>query len=599
MATAAVMFLQCLASCDDPAPQPDPVQATISAADITVVEGQTAQINAVTNSTAAISYTSADESVATVSSTGLVTGVKAGSTSVSLKVDAVEGTFTAAEATINVTVTAAEPVDDGKPKPGSYTFTVSELKGQWEAGDRILVQGGYGPAAQEITLTAGQISADGKTATAELGGDLFKYLTEPDPLYAVWPADAAKQEDGLTGQVITFEKFDGLFSQAYLLDNNFTFKDISAFISFTVSGGYDKFIIAGEQRPGLRFTSYKNEYSSAKVTPSKPKDDGYPFREEQVSASGQSTIFFPGGITLKDGFKLYFAKGDSWTASYTYTGDVTLKAGKKLELGDITASLEAYEGGKPRMPEIVNMTRYTVNINEFSGLCLSEDKSFLWAIDDNGKLGRIDISNNVGEVLDTWSLGGDPEGVTINPYTGDLIVGNEEPVSVGVVSSPVNKGDKQTIVFKIKEAKGYGNSGMEGITYYKKDGDRELVYCGTQTNANLFLCDLNAAVDSDKYTTLVAEPLSLRRFSGVLEIAGLSYDPVADWLWMVDSEAHKIFVFSGDASRLLCAYSLKTKSNEEGICIDRSRNCVWIADDYGSPSYLYKYEFSDLDDFTK
>ena len=90
----------------------------------------------------------------------------------------------------------------------------------------------------------------------------------------------------------------------------------------------------------------------------------------------------------------------------------------------------------------------------------------------------------------------------------------------------------------------------------------------------------------------------MRRFSGVLEIAGLSYDPVADWLWMVDSEAHKIFVFSGDASRLLCAYSLKTKSNEEGICIDRSRNCVWIADDYGSPSYLYKYEFSDLDDFT-
>ena len=45
------------------------------------------------------------------------------------------------------------------------------------------------------------------------------------------------------------------------------------------------------------------------------------------------------------------------------------------------------------------MTKYTVNFNEFSGLCLSEDKSFLWTIDDNGKLGRIDITNNIGEVL--------------------------------------------------------------------------------------------------------------------------------------------------------------------------------------------------------
>ena len=186
----------------------------------------------------------------------------------------------------------------------------------------------------------------------------------------------------------------------------------------------------------------------------------------------------------------------------------------------------------------------------------------------------------------------------MNPETGDLIVGNEEPVSVGVIKAPVKKSDKQTIIFKIKEASGYGNSGLEGITYYKKDGDRDLIYCGTQVDANLFLCDLNAAVDGSKYTTLVQDPISLRkRFPGVLEIAGLSYDPLTGWLWMIDSEAHKIFVFSGDASELLCAYALKSKSNEEGIVVDHSRNCVWVADDYGSPSYLYKYEFPDLKDY--
>ena len=600
LAAAAVMSLICFSSCE----QTKPVQAetaTISASDVTVEEGKTAKISAVTNSSAIITYASANEAVATVSSAGEVTGVKAGSTTISLKVDAVEGKFTAAEANINVTVKAVPlPPEDNSPKPGVYTFTASPLKGKWEVGDKILVQGGYGPAAQVVTLAADNISADGKTASAELGENLFRYLTEPDPLYAVWPADAVQEEDGLTGQVINYVKYDILLTQAYLKDGNFAFVDITALISFKVSGGYDHFIIAGEQRPGLRYTGgYKNEYSSAKVQAAKPKDDGYPFREEQLGADGSlTTIYFPGGVSFNGGFTLYFAKGDSWTASYTYAEDAVLKAGKTIELGDITPLLVPYDGGKPHMPEVVDVVKYTVNINEFSGLCLSEDGSFLWAIDDNGKLGRIDLTNKVGEVLETWSLGGDPEGVSIHPETGDLIIGNEDPVAVGIVKAPVSKGDKQTTVFKIKEAKGYGNSGMEGITYYKKDGDRDLIYCGTQTNANLFLCDLNAAVDKDKYTTLVAEPVSLRtRFYGVLEIAGLSYDPLTDWLWMVDSEAHKIFVFSGDATRLLCVYPLKTRSNEEGIVIDHSRNCVWIADDYGSPSYLYKYEFSGLEDF--
>lgn len=126
-----------LFSCkDEPVqPDPEPVQATISAADVTLEEGATAQINAVTNSSAAISYTSADQAVATVSATGLVTGVKAGTTTVTMKVDAVEDLFTAAEASVNVTVTAVEgpeiPVDiyaDAAPevKDGDVVLACNE-----------------------------------------------------------------------------------------------------------------------------------------------------------------------------------------------------------------------------------------------------------------------------------------------------------------------------------------------------------------------------------------------------------------------------------------------------------------------------------------
>lgn len=600
-AVVAVM----LPCCETPE-QDNTVTATITAGDVTVEEGQTARISASTNSSSPITFTSANPAVATVSSSGDVSGVKAGSTTVTLAVAAVEGKFTAAEKTVNVTVTAAtppdKPEDDGKPKPGTYTFTASPLKGQWTAGDQIYIQGGYGPAAQVITLSAGQISSDGTTASADLSGDLFRYLTTPDPLYAVWPAEAVKEEDGLTSQIINFAVSDIMLTQAYLTESNFSFVDISSFISFTVSGGYDSFIITGKQRPGLRYSEYKNEYSSAKSSPSKPKDDGYPFREGQLGADGgTNTLWFPGGVTFKGGFTVYFAKGDAWTASYTYGEDVTLKAGKKLELGDITPALVPYEGGKPHMPEIVKSTKYTVSLNELSGLCIDADGNSLWAVGDNSHIANISME---GEVLNKAKLKEgkytlDSEGLSLNYDTGDFLIGGEPNCvyripgdGIAHIFDTYSESDKMYLytgaesLFNIEDAKGFGNSGAEGCTYYKDN----LVYIGTQTGSYLYLCNLE--------TGEVLWRKGLREmYTVITEIAGLCYDPLTDWLWIIDSESHKFFALSGDAEQLLGSYPLKTRSNEESICVDHKNQCVWVGDDYGSTSYIYKYELSGLDDF--
>ena len=113
---------------------PDPVEevvtATITASDVTVEEGQSASLNASTNSSAAISYTSADPSIATVAG-GTVTGVKAGNTTITLKVDAVEGKFTAAEKTVSVTVTEATPPE---PPVDPFADAAPEVKN----GDTVL-----------------------------------------------------------------------------------------------------------------------------------------------------------------------------------------------------------------------------------------------------------------------------------------------------------------------------------------------------------------------------------------------------------------------------------------------------------------------------
>ena len=137
----AGLLVPAMLCCNKPTPEPEPqpkpepepdktVTATITANDVTVEEGQTVSIGAATNSSQAITYASADESIATVTSAGAVTGVKAGNTTISLKVPAVEGKFTAAEATVNVTVTAKATPPDPQPQ--------DDLAPEIKDGDRVL-----------------------------------------------------------------------------------------------------------------------------------------------------------------------------------------------------------------------------------------------------------------------------------------------------------------------------------------------------------------------------------------------------------------------------------------------------------------------------
>ena len=125
---AVVGFVSCKPTNTDPEPA-KAATATITAADVTVEEGASVKINATTNSTATITYASNDAAIATVANDGTVTGVKAGSTTIKLAVAAVEGKFTAAEKSINVTVTAKPDV----PPTPIASITIDGKFDDWAA----------------------------------------------------------------------------------------------------------------------------------------------------------------------------------------------------------------------------------------------------------------------------------------------------------------------------------------------------------------------------------------------------------------------------------------------------------------------------------
>ena len=470
-----------------------------------------------------------------------------------------------------------EPQQPTGPQPGTYRFVASEMQGSWKAGDQIYVHGNLGTEAETITLAAGDISADGKTATAKL--DLVTETpVDPDGLYAAWPAQAVVPYKGILKVKTIFENCEGLLTMSYLKDDTFTFVDVSGLLQFSVSGDYDQFAIASTERDGLGITRFEAEYSSEKQKFVMKQNDGYPYRYGSLEAGSPARLWFPTGFSFGKGYTLFFGKGDQWTATYTTDTPVTFEGGKVLDIGDITASLTPYEGLPPKMPRMGAETKYAVQFNELSGLEPAEDGSFLWTVGDDGDLAKLSLE---GEVLWKFHIGGDAEAISRNPETGDLLIGLE-PDGVGVVKGP-GFNSRVSTLFSLAKAKGYGNAGVEGLTYYK-DG---LIYVGTQTDSRLFCCKLATGEvlwDKAMYNKVL-----------VSEIADLFYDPLTDWLWIMDSENKKVYVYTGDSETLLGAYPV-SGSNPESVCVDHVNNCVWVGDDYGSTSYLYRYEFTGLDD---
>mgnify|MGYP002624417108 CR=1 FL=1 len=483
--------------------------------------------------------------------------------------------------------------EDSSLKPGTFKFVASALKGKWNPGDEIYVHGALGTWAQTITLGAKDISSDGRTATVELD-EVTELPLEPDGLYAAWPDAAVKHTYGILGPKATFSSCDTLLMAAYLQDDTFSFIDVSSSLAFAVSGDYNQFAIAMGNRTGINITRFEVEHTSQGTVFTKGQSDGYPFKYGSLADGQKNYIWMPGERVFEKGLSIYIGKDDVWSRIYTIADELTLTAGDCLDLGDITDLLMPYDGPAPRMPQLTgNRKKFTLNFQELSGLCLSDDESFLWGVGDEGDLAKISFE---GQVLSTFHIGGDSEDVSLNPETGDLLIGLE-PNGVGIVKGP-DFNTRASTLFSISACNNYGNSGIEGIAYYKDDK----IFVGAQSNSHLFLCDL-----ASKKVVWDIKPWDKYLIS---EVGGLCYDRPTGWLWIIDSEAKKVFVL--DAERLLAseagtdqqkvydallgAYPVSEPANPESVCVDHQNGCIWVGDDYGDTSYLYRYDITGLDD---
>lgn len=320
----------------------------------------------------------------------------------------------------------------------------------------------------------------------------------------------------------------------------------------------------------------------------------YDVENNVVTIGNPATTYPLGGYITTEGVYAQYGTGTRMWSSHSCS-DMTDAYNLRIFEGDGGYGTVSYgNGGKPKSNGFIvrcisqnqtpfenatgtpvkgKYTSHAVDIVELSGLCLHTDKSFLWGVGDQGRLAKIHFDGTSEKVL-SQSL--DMEGVTIDPKTGDLYLGCE-PNWVGVVKAPDYK--IATEIFRIEEANGYGNSGIEGISWYKDD----MLLVGTQTGAYMWACKLDGTIVWKRSLKTIA--------IGCQEIADICYDPVKDQIWVIDSETQCIYLFNGDATEHLATYKgLSFAGNCESVCLDYGNNCVWIADD-DDASELFKIDF--------
>ena len=214
-------------------------------------------------------------------------------------------------------------------------------------------------------------------------------------------------------------------------------------------------------------------------------------------------------------------------------------------------------------------------VEELSGLCMNQDTTGFWAVGDEGDLCQVSFTGAVTRVLRTRL---DLEGITIDPETGDLYVVIEGDQMVCRIAAPAY--NAIDTLFYVQEAveEDFDNNGLEGIAWYK-DGQ---LFVGSQEDALLWIYKTDG--------TMVRRVKLTGETSQIEEVAGLFYDAKKDWLWVTDSDAGKLFIFSVGEFDLLASYDVSFIDNAESICVDRAHNCVWVGSDEDSPR-LYKISF--------
>lgn len=239
------------------------------------------------------------------------------------------------------------------PETRTLTFTLPELvleegeeapvgvKTSWVAGDQIVVHGEYAKNQVTVTLEAGDISADGKSATKTVEG-LYPYKREDctSTLYASYPASAV---DNLK-HCFFYSKFSSTNAELLAACNegdNFNFQRICGALSLKVEGEFEGYVLSTPKKEALGY-----EFLQVKITDKEQLFGQYKgnpvLKIESNEKDTDILIYLPDGTSLSS-FTMKFIQNGDYTKIYKHSTPIAIHRGTVVDLGDITDELARYD----------------------------------------------------------------------------------------------------------------------------------------------------------------------------------------------------------------------------------------------------------------
>lgn len=221
---------------------------------------------------------------------------------------------------------------EGETVPGAF-------KTSWKAGDQIVVHGEYAKDQVTVTLEAGDISSDGKTATKTVDG-LRPYKRDDcnSVLYASYPAEAEKN----LRHCFFYSAFKNVNTQLLAACNSgdtFSFQNISSVVCFKVKGDYDNYsftarkdIPIGGDLFQVKITDQETNLKQYFENPSPTIMCG------DLVADGQTLniLYVQGGLDLSGGYLLRFYKNGEAMMGMKDVEAIRVGVGSVLDLEDVT-----------------------------------------------------------------------------------------------------------------------------------------------------------------------------------------------------------------------------------------------------------------------
>jgi len=224
-------------------------------------------------------------------------------------------------------------------------------KTTWEVGDEILIHGKYfGPSyTKTVTLTAENISADGKTASFEVDlsgvtpNNASSYECE---YFAAYPAGSVGGYSNGSNIYYynCFTETNKPLMAAYIDGSTINFYNLCGVLSFVVDGDYDQISFKGNADEEIAYSYYR-----VKIVPSEKNykhllDGASTSIKQNLVADGVTVnkIFFPNGAAFPSGFTMNFLKDRAIVKTLSTTASVTVKRAEYRPMGDVTAYLKDY-----------------------------------------------------------------------------------------------------------------------------------------------------------------------------------------------------------------------------------------------------------------